>query len=143
MPEALNIPSLFPDSAEETAPSKASKRKRKQIELEPEIKVPGLECDRSLPEGITFVNNAVLEAPERGLCFTDEYGSLAFQRWSDMDKAGIKAMLMYLMLASPNQSDENKRFCQDLEAMINEHPERHLLRSKKAKLEALGYHLNI
>lgn len=140
---ALNIPSLFADSVEETAPSKASKRKRKQIEMEPEIKVPGLECDRSLPEGITFVNNAVLEAPERGLCFTDEYGSLAFQRWSNMDKAGIKAMLMYLMLASPIKSDENKRLCQDLEAMINEHPETHLLRSKKAKIENLGYHLNI
>jgi hypothetical protein len=89
------------------------------------------------------VNNVVLEAPERGLCFTDEYGNPAFQRWSDMEKAGIKAMLMYLMLASPIKRTENKRFCQDLEAMINEHPERHLLRSKKEKLEALGYQLNI
>lgn len=111
--------------------------------MEPEIKVPGLDCDRSLPEGITFMNNMVLEAPERGLCFTDEYGNLAFQRWFDMEKAGIKAMLMYLILASPIKRAENKICSQDLERMINEHPERHLLRTKKAKIEALGYHLNI
>lgn len=125
------------------SPPKASKRKRKQVELEPEIRVPGLDCDRSLPEGINWLNNVVLEVPERGLCFTDEYGNPAFQRWSDMDRAGIKAMLGYIMMASPIKSAENMRLCLDLKAMIEEHPDKHLLRSKKAKLEALGYHLNI
>lgn len=33
MPEALGIPSLLPASTTQTAPPKASKRKRKQIEL--------------------------------------------------------------------------------------------------------------
>ena len=134
MPKALGIPSLLPASSTQVAPPKASKRKRKQIKLEPEIKVPGLECDRSLPEGITFMNNVVFEVPERGLCFTDEYGNPAFQRWSDMDRAGVKAMLVYLMLASPVRCAENVRFFQDLKAMIEEHPEKHILRSKKAKL---------
>lgn len=60
-----------------------------------------------------------------------------------MDWVGIKAMMMYLMLASPVRCAENVRFCQDLKAMIEEHPEKHLLRSKKAKLDALGYQLNI
>jgi hypothetical protein len=143
MPEALNIPSLLPASTTGTAPSKATRRKRKHIESEPEIKVPGLDCDRSVPEGITFVRNIMLEHPERGLCFMDEYGNPAFQRWSDMDRAGVKAMLMYLLLASPVKSAENQRFCQDLRAMIEKHPEKHLLRSKKAKIEGLGYHLNI
>lgn len=102
-----------------------------------------MDCDRSLPDGIVFMNNVVFEVPERGLCFTDEYGNPAFQRWSDMDWVGIKAMMMYLMLASPVRCAENVRFCQDLKAMIEEHPEKHLLRSKKAKLDALGYQLNI
>ena len=52
-------------------------------------------------------------------------------------------MLMYLMLASPVRCAKNIRFCQDLKAMIKEHPERHILKSKKAKLDALGYQLNI
>ncbi|GKD73443.1 hypothetical protein Tco_1331725 [Tanacetum coccineum] len=42
------------------------KRKRKHMELEPEIKVPGLECNRSLPEGVPFMNNMVIEEPECG-----------------------------------------------------------------------------
>ena len=89
------------------------------------------------------MNNVVFELPERGLCFTDEYGNPAFQRWSDMDRARVKAMLVHLMLASPVRCAENQRFCQDLKAMIEEHPEKHILRTKKAKLEALGYQLNI
>lgn len=111
--------------------------------MEPEIKVPGLDYDRSLPEGICFMNNVVLEVPERGMCFTDEYGNPAFQRWSDIDWAGIKAMLGYLMMVSPIKSAENVRFCLYLKAMIEEHPDKHLLRSKRAKLEALGYKLDI
>ena len=143
MPEALNIPSLLPAPTTGTASSTTTRRKRKHIESEPEIKVPGLDCDRSVPEGITFVNNTVLEHPERGLCFTDEYGDLAFQRWSDIDKAGVTAMVTYLMLASPIPSGANQRFCKDLREKIEKHPEKHLLRSKKAKIEGLGYHLNI
>ncbi|GJR33239.1 hypothetical protein Tco_1109471 [Tanacetum coccineum] len=46
-------------------------RKRKHMELEPKIKVPGLECNKSLPEGVQFVNNMVIEEPEYGIFFTD------------------------------------------------------------------------
>ncbi|GJS99619.1 hypothetical protein Tco_0820789 [Tanacetum coccineum] len=42
------------------------KRKRKHMELEPEIKVPRLECNRSLPNGVPFVNNMVIKEPEYG-----------------------------------------------------------------------------
>ena len=118
MPEALGIPSLLPAPSTQTALSKVSKRKRKQIELEPEIKVPGLDCDMSIPEGITFMDNVVFEVAERGLCFTDEYGNPAFQRWSDIDRAGIKAMLMYLMLASPVRCAKNVRFYRTLELRL-------------------------
>ncbi|GJV68014.1 putative reverse transcriptase domain-containing protein [Tanacetum coccineum] len=37
-----------------------SGRKKKKMELEPEIRIPGLECDKSLLEGISFVNILVI-----------------------------------------------------------------------------------
>nr|GEY22060.1 retrovirus-related Pol polyprotein from transposon TNT 1-94 [Tanacetum cinerariifolium] len=43
---------------------KSGKRKRKHMELEPEIKVLGLKCNRSLPDGVPFVNNMVIEERE-------------------------------------------------------------------------------
>ncbi|GKB68699.1 hypothetical protein Tco_0930111 [Tanacetum coccineum] len=39
-------------------------RKRKHMELEPETRIPGLECNRALPENVMFVNNMVIEEPE-------------------------------------------------------------------------------
>ena len=84
----------------------------------------------------------VIEQPERGLFFIDEFGDKAFQRWSDIDLSGIKAMLGFLTMASPLKSPENVKFCQDLKRKINEHPDQHELQSKKPKLEALGIKLN-
>ncbi|GJS93026.1 hypothetical protein Tco_0799994, partial [Tanacetum coccineum] len=43
IPEELRI---------QSAPSQSSGRKRRHMELEPEIRVPGLECNRSLPKGL-------------------------------------------------------------------------------------------
>nr|GEX39226.1 ribonuclease H-like domain, reverse transcriptase, RNA-dependent DNA polymerase [Tanacetum cinerariifolium] len=66
----------------ELSSSSGNALKRKHIELEPEIKVPGLECNRSLPEGVLFVNNMVIEEPEYGIFFTDvfEDTDLSFQQ---------------------------------------------------------------
>nr|GFD21726.1 hypothetical protein [Tanacetum cinerariifolium] len=64
----------------EQASSQSSGRKRKHMELELEIKVPGMECNRSLPEGVPFVNNMVIEEPEYGIFFTDMFGDQDFQR---------------------------------------------------------------
>ncbi|GKB54090.1 hypothetical protein Tco_0904843, partial [Tanacetum coccineum] len=44
--------SILPTPIPEQAPSQSSGRKKKHMELEPEIKVHGLECNRSLPEGV-------------------------------------------------------------------------------------------
>ncbi|GKC51106.1 hypothetical protein Tco_1073851, partial [Tanacetum coccineum] len=38
--------------APKQAPSLSSCRKRKAQELEPEVRIPGFECNRSLPEGV-------------------------------------------------------------------------------------------
>ncbi|GKC59789.1 hypothetical protein Tco_1087387, partial [Tanacetum coccineum] len=59
------------------------------MELEPEIKVPGLECNRILPEGVPFVKNMVIEEPEYEIFFPDVFGDQAFQRWNDIHKVVV------------------------------------------------------
>nr|GEV74249.1 hypothetical protein [Tanacetum cinerariifolium] len=66
--------SALPSPISKQSPSQSSGRKRKHIELEPKIKVPGLECNRSLPKGVPFVNNMVIEEPEYGIFFIDVFG---------------------------------------------------------------------
>nr|GEW77528.1 hypothetical protein [Tanacetum cinerariifolium]GEX40662.1 hypothetical protein [Tanacetum cinerariifolium] len=80
IPEERRIQSSLP--APEQAPSESSRRKRKHMELEPKIKIPGLECNISIPKGVPFVNNMVIEEPEYGIFFTDVFGDQAFQRWN-------------------------------------------------------------
>nr|GEZ03910.1 hypothetical protein [Tanacetum cinerariifolium] len=63
----------------EQASSQSSGRKRKHMELELEIKVPGMECNRSLPEGVPFVNNMVIEELEYGIFFTDMFGNMEME----------------------------------------------------------------
>nr|GEV44190.1 hypothetical protein [Tanacetum cinerariifolium] len=41
---------------------------------------------RSLPKGVPFVNNMVMEEPEYGIFFNDVFGDQAFQRWNDIHK---------------------------------------------------------
>nr|GEW93675.1 hypothetical protein [Tanacetum cinerariifolium] len=67
IPKELRIRYALPSLVPEQALSQSSRRKRKHMELEPDIKVHGLECNRSLPEGVPFVNNMVIEEPEFGL----------------------------------------------------------------------------
>ncbi|GKC65504.1 hypothetical protein Tco_1098102, partial [Tanacetum coccineum] len=67
-----------PCSVPKQAPFESSGRKRKHMELEPEIKVHGLECNKSLPEGVPFVNNMVIKEPEYWIFFTDVFGDQAF-----------------------------------------------------------------
>ncbi|GJV68224.1 hypothetical protein Tco_1483733 [Tanacetum coccineum] len=62
------------------------------MELEPEIKVPGLECNRSLPKGVPFLNNMAIEEPEYMIFFIDVFGDQAFQRWNDIHKVGVDSL---------------------------------------------------
>nr|GFA11822.1 copia protein [Tanacetum cinerariifolium] len=75
--------------------SLSRRKKRKHMELEPEIKILGLECNRALPENVLFVNNMVIEELEHGIFFTDEFGNQAFQRWNDIDKVRMEALVSY------------------------------------------------
>ncbi|GKA74168.1 hypothetical protein Tco_0780470 [Tanacetum coccineum] len=114
IPEELGIKSALPAPAPapEQASSKSSKKKRKHMKLEPEIRIPGLECNRALPENVPFVNDMVIEEPEYGI-----------------------SSLM-------NSSPENARFSMKLKKLIAEHPDQEKLKSKKVKFEALGYEMN-
>nr|GEU85338.1 hypothetical protein [Tanacetum cinerariifolium] len=76
--DELGIQSTLPALVPEQAPSQVLGRKRKHIELEPKVKVHGLDCDRNLPEGVPFVKNIVIEELEYEIFFTDVFGDQAF-----------------------------------------------------------------
>ncbi|GKB23230.1 hypothetical protein Tco_0862631 [Tanacetum coccineum] len=130
IPEELEIKLALPlpAPAPEQAYSKSSRKKRKQMELEPKTKIPGLECNRALPENVLFVNNMVIEEPKYGIFLTDEFGDQAFQRWSDINKVAMEALVSYLVVASMVQSPENARFNMKLKKLIAEHPDQEKLK---------------
>nr|GEU94064.1 hypothetical protein [Tanacetum cinerariifolium] len=78
IPKELGIQFALPAPIPEQASSQSLGRKKKHIELKPENKVPGLECNRSLLECVPFVNNMVIKEPEYGIFFTDVLGDQAF-----------------------------------------------------------------
>ncbi|GJU25377.1 hypothetical protein Tco_1163998 [Tanacetum coccineum] len=138
----LGIQSALPTPIPEQALSQYSGKKKKRMELELEIKVPGLECNRSLLDGVPFVNNMVIEEPEYRIFFTDVFGDQAFQRWNDIHKVRIDSMVSYLVMASMIKTPENARFSLKLKKLIAEYPDQEKLQSKRVKLEAVGYILD-
>nr|GEU34268.1 putative ribonuclease H-like domain-containing protein [Tanacetum cinerariifolium] len=76
----LALPALAPASAPAPAKSssKSSRKKKKHMELEPEIKVPRLECNRAL-----------------------------LKIWCDIDKVRMEALVSYLLAVSMVQSPKN------------------------------------
>nr|GEV70903.1 hypothetical protein [Tanacetum cinerariifolium] len=139
IPKELGIPSALPTPAPKQASSQTLGRKTKHIELEPEVKVPGLKCDRSLPEAVPFVNNMVIEEPEYGIFFTDVFGDQVFQRWSDIHKVEVDSLVSYLVMALIVKTKENARFSLKPKKLIVDHPDQEKQKSKKVNLEALGY----
>ncbi|GJU50279.1 hypothetical protein Tco_1219834, partial [Tanacetum coccineum] len=123
IPRELGIQSALP--APEQTLSQILRRKLKHMKLEPKTRIPGLECNRALPENVPFVNNMVIEEPDY------------------FDKVGMKALVSYLVAASLVKSLENARFSMKLRKLIAEHPDQEKLESKKFKLEALGYNIGL
>nr|GEU76727.1 hypothetical protein [Tanacetum cinerariifolium] len=128
--------------APEQTSSQASRRKQKHMKLEPETRIPRLECNQALLENVPFINNMVIEEPKYGIFFTEEFNDQAFQRWSDIDKVGMEALVSYLVATSMVKSPKNARFSMKLRKLIVEHPDQEKLKSKKVKLEALGYKMD-
>ncbi|GJT63690.1 hypothetical protein Tco_1015170 [Tanacetum coccineum] len=48
--------------------------------------------------------------PDYKIFFTNEFGDKAFQRWSDIDKVRMEALVSYLVATSMVQSPKNARF---------------------------------
>ncbi|GJW15303.1 hypothetical protein Tco_0019436 [Tanacetum coccineum] len=113
IPEELGIKSALPTPAPAPAPpqalSKSSINKRKHMELEPEIKIPGLDpslkCQLCQQHGIAWRWYKIF--------FADEFGDQAFQRWSDIDKVRMEALVSYLVAASMVKSPEDARFTEE------------------------------
>nr|GEZ67271.1 hypothetical protein [Tanacetum cinerariifolium] len=133
----LGIQSALPAPVCKQALSLTSGRKQKHLELVPETRIPGLECNRALLKNVPFVNNMVIKEPEYGIFFTDKFGDQAFQRWSDIDKVGMEALVSYLVATSMDKSLENARISMKLRKLIVEHPDQENLKSKRVKLEYL------
>nr|GEW71848.1 F-box protein At5g07610-like [Tanacetum cinerariifolium] len=74
IPEEFGIKYALPTSILEQVSSQTSGRKSKHMELKPEIKVHGPECNRSLPKGVPFVSNMVIEEPGYGIFLTNVFG---------------------------------------------------------------------
>ncbi|GKA34676.1 hypothetical protein Tco_0721105 [Tanacetum coccineum] len=105
IPGELGINPSLPLS--EQVPSLPSSKKRKALEFDPEIRIAGLECNRSLLEGIQFVNNKVVETPKHGIIFIDVFGDQAFQRVSDIHKVEVESLLGYMVMAGNIRTPEN------------------------------------
>nr|GEX16381.1 hypothetical protein [Tanacetum cinerariifolium] len=83
----------------------------KKLKIDPKRQFP---LRQEPPEGVSFVNNMVIEEPEYAIFSTDVFGDQVFQRWDDIHK---------------------------LRKLITDYPDQEKLKSKKVKLEALGYHV--
>ncbi|GKF59729.1 hypothetical protein Tco_0176515, partial [Tanacetum coccineum] len=108
-------------------------RKRKVQEMEPEVRIPGLECNKSLPGGVAFVNNLVIEQPKNGLFFIDVFGDEAFQRMSDIHKVDVDTLLTYLVIASHVNTPANQRFHMILRSLIDSHNDKEKLKFQESE----------
>ncbi|GKD47703.1 hypothetical protein Tco_1276679 [Tanacetum coccineum] len=93
----------------------SSLQKKKYQELEPEFRIPR---------------------------FKYVFGDEAFQIMSDIHKVDADTLLTYLVMASNINTPIKQRMCAVLRSLIDSHPNKKKLKSKKVKLEAVGYSLN-
>ncbi|GJY05407.1 hypothetical protein Tco_0371347 [Tanacetum coccineum] len=99
-------------------------------------RIPGLECNRSLPEGTPFINNLEIKQPENGMFFKDVFGDEAFQRISDIRKADVETLLTYLVMASNISTPANQRLNHSVRRFsVNDVPE---LKKKSGALVGQG-----
>nr|GEW72494.1 hypothetical protein [Tanacetum cinerariifolium] len=111
--------------------SLTSSQKRKHQELELEVRIIRHEYNISLPKGVTFVNYLVIEHLENELFFIDVFGDEAFQRMNDIHKVDVDTVLTYLVMASNESTPVNQMFCLALRSLIDNHPDKEKLKSKK------------
>ncbi|PWA62498.1 protein kinase superfamily protein [Artemisia annua] len=113
-------------------------KKRKAVGQEPEDFIAALHCNRAPPTGVKFVPNQVIKVPEYGIFFIDELKEKAFQRVSDIHLVETTTLLAYKVMARNYKSPENEEFMVLMDKMMNERPDKHILLTKKEKLELRG-----
>nr|GEU45254.1 copia protein [Tanacetum cinerariifolium] len=84
----------------------------------------------------------IIEEPEYKMFFIDVFGDEAFQRMNDIHKVDIQSLLTYLVMTSNITTPENRRFCLKVRQLIRSHRDQEKLKSKRVKLEVLGYKLD-
>ncbi|GKD76239.1 hypothetical protein Tco_1334521 [Tanacetum coccineum] len=87
------------------------RRKRKVMELEHQLYIVGLHCQRELPEGVMFANNLV----------------------------ETKTLIGYKVMASNVKTNAKQRSSMLMSKIINERPDKDRILRKRVKLESLGY----
>ncbi|GKC25443.1 hypothetical protein Tco_1027593 [Tanacetum coccineum] len=66
----------------------------------------------------------------------------AFQRISDIHKVDVETLLSYMVMSSNVNTPANQRLCIVLRSLIDNHPDKEKLKSKKVKFEVVGYSLD-
>ncbi|GJS47681.1 hypothetical protein Tco_0597802 [Tanacetum coccineum] len=94
------------------------------MELEPETYIAGLHYNKVLPEEVKFRENRMIEEPDFGLMFIDEFGDHAFQI-VDIHKVKPTTLFGYKMMALFDKCPANQRFVELINKMIQERPDKH------------------
>ncbi|GKA91249.1 hypothetical protein Tco_0813119 [Tanacetum coccineum] len=63
-------------------------------------------------------------------------------KMGDIHKVDVDTLLSYLVMDSNINTHENQRIYVAMRSLIDSHPDKEKLESKKVKLEAIGYSLN-
>ncbi|GJU84620.1 hypothetical protein Tco_1292166 [Tanacetum coccineum] len=61
---------------------------------------------------------------------------------NDIHKVRVDYLVLYLVMASMVKTEENARFSLKLRKLIADHPDQEKVKSKRVKLEALGYQID-
>ncbi|GJZ40452.1 hypothetical protein Tco_0587015 [Tanacetum coccineum] len=102
--ELVCLPALVPGQL-----ASQSQEKEEILKKEEETHGTGLECNRSHPDGVPFVNNMVIKEPEYRIFFTGVLGNQAFQRWNGIYKIGVDYLVSYLVMDLMVKTQENVR----------------------------------
>ncbi|GKA71430.1 hypothetical protein Tco_0777569 [Tanacetum coccineum] len=130
----------FFTSAQDRDPLQDDKYERLKV-IPGEIRInPSLPVPEQVPSLSSGRKRKAQELELEGIFFIDVFGDQAFQRISDIHKADVDTLLSYLMMAI--NTPENQGFCAVMRSMIESHPDKEKLKSKRVKLEAIGYSLN-
>ncbi|GJU67247.1 hypothetical protein Tco_1253506 [Tanacetum coccineum] len=100
---------------------------------------------KKIPEELGIQSALLAPVPEQASSQTSgrkrKHMELEPEFKEDIHKVGMDSLVSYLVMASMVKTEENARFSLKLRKLIVDQPDQEKLKSKKVKLEALGYHV--